>query len=78
MRRSITRLAATLLIASAVVAAATTRPATSTRDRDLTDSLHRAQLEQELILAEGTAAMYGRFEEVLADMSASREEGGDQ
>jgi hypothetical protein len=69
MRGRITRLVVTLVLATAVVAAATRRTTPFPVERDLTDSLHRAQIEQELILAEGTAAMYGDLERALADMA---------
>ena len=73
MRGRTPRLALPLLLLGAATTAAAAGLAGPAARSDAEEALRRAQLEQELIMAEGTAAMYGDLEEALAGMR--REEG---
>ena len=75
MRGRIRRFAIAAAVVFTAVAAAAGRTSPPDEGRNAADSLHRAQLEQELIMAEGTAVMYGELEAALLEM---RQEGGER
>ncbi len=75
MRGRRRRIAIAAAIVLTAVAATASRTSPADEGRDASESLHRAQLEQELIMAEGTAVMYGELEAALHEM---RREGGER
>ncbi len=74
MRGRITRLVLLMALVSLAAGAAAGEYSRQAVERDASESLRRAQLEQELIMAEGTATMYGDFEAALLEMDAPRGE----
>ncbi len=67
MRGRTIRVALSLVLIGAATAA-TTGPDPQRAEREAATALRRAQLEQELIMAEGTATMYGDLERALLEM----------
>ena len=73
MRGRTKRFVSILALVSLAAGAAAGELSRQAADRDAEEALHRAQLEQELIMAEGTATMYGDLEAALLQMDVPTE-----